>query len=168
MFSAPRCLQRPRLCLRPLRNIPLYVSLLSFSETDLIQALQQASLAERVIRKGKLILCTCDGLVFQINHNLSVLRQSEQAVDLLLRQFDEENAVFERVAGEDVREARRNDRAYTHVSYRPDGMFARGATTEIVACDEYARASSPRAIKTLSGSAERSVSKANCPNPRGS
>src|SRR5690606_41961848 len=62
----------------------------------------------------------------------------EQLVDLILFQYDRQQAVLEAVVVEDVGKARRDDGAEAILVQRPRRMFARRATAKVLTRQQHA------------------------------
>src|SRR5260221_556323 len=109
-------------------------------QTDIVEAVEQAVLAERVdvefdataIRAGDLLLVEIDG-DDGIGAALGVVHQ---LVDIRLLQRDRQDAVLEAVVVEDVGEARRDDAGDAEIEERPGRVLAARAAAEIFAGDE--------------------------------
>src|SRR5262249_13724116 len=110
-------------------------------EADLVQAVQDAMLAERIDLEAEALRTVGgrDGLLFQINNQLKTGERRclvEQLVDLGFAQRDRQEAVLERVVLEDLAERRRDHRAEAVVAQRPRRMLARGADAEVLAREQ--------------------------------
>src|SRR5689334_11929909 len=100
-------------------------------QADLVQAVQDAVLAERIDVEAEALRAIGGRhrLRFQIDDQLEAgkrCRFVEQLVDLGFAQRDRQEAVLERVVGEDLAEGRRDYRAEAVVAQRPGRVLARG------------------------------------------
>src|SRR5216684_1662928 len=109
-------------------------------EPDIVEAVQQAVLAERVdVEFDDAAIGPGDRLAGEIDSEPGVgalLGVVHQLVDDLLRQPDRQDAVLEAVVVEDVGEARRDDAADAEIQERPGRVLARAAAAEILAGDQ--------------------------------
>ncbi|MCY1173407.1 hypothetical protein D9M73_135650 [compost metagenome] len=106
-------------------------------QTDFVQPFHQALAAEGVeVERKTILIGGRNGHRFEIDGNRLVLRDHEQPVDRILRQHDGDDPVLEGVSGKNVGEAWRDHGGDAHIGKRPGGMFATGATAEIVARDQ--------------------------------
>src|SRR5215213_4317389 len=114
-------------------------------KADLVQAVDQHVLAERVDVKVHALRVVDGryGLPFQVNYQLEAWkggRVIEQAVDLVLTQHHWQQAVLEAVGEEDISERRCDHAPEARIDQRPGRMLARGAATEVLACEQDAGA----------------------------
>src|SRR6266851_3556063 len=109
-------------------------------EPDIVEAVQQAVLAERVdVEFDDAAIGPGDRLAGETDSEPGVgalLGVVHQLVDDLLRQPDRQDAVLEAVVVEDVGEARRDDAADAEIQERPGRVLARAAAAEILAGDQ--------------------------------
>src|SRR5208282_1864698 len=99
-------------------------------QADLVQALQQAALLERIdLETDGLAVGPGDGLLFEVDGDAGV-RPLARVVHQLGanpgRQRDRQHAVLEAVGVEDVGEARRDHGADAEIEERPGRVLARG------------------------------------------
>ena len=111
-------------------------------QTDVVQTVEQAVLAERIdlevqylaIRAGHRLRLQVDGqLVARVGFDLL-----EQLVDFLVTEDDRQQAVLEAVVEEDVGKAWRDDAAEAVLVQRPWGVLTAGAATEVLPCQQHA------------------------------
>ncbi|MNR15697.1 hypothetical protein D3C85_1322500 [compost metagenome] len=104
-------------------------------QTDIIQALQQELTTVLIqIKLNFKSIIICKLLVLKIDIQLVpiVLRCTlEQIFNLLFRQFDWQNAVFETVVVENVCIGRRDDYAESEILNRPRRVLTGGSATEV-------------------------------------
>src|SRR5690606_8804775 len=121
------------------------------SQADIVQAVEQAVLAEGIDFEGVLLAVrTGNALRSQIDGQLVTLGGFgllEQLVDLILFQYDRQQAVLEAVVVEDVGKARRDDGAEAILVQRPRRMFARRATAEVLTRQQHAGALVAREVQ---------------------
>src|SRR5579884_163589 len=113
---------------------------LLLGDADVIEAVQQAVLAERVeVEMHLLAVGAGNRLAVEIDRQHRVgalLGVLHQLVHDRLRQGDRQQAVLEAVVVENVGEAWRDDAAYAETEQGPGRMLAARAATEIVAGDD--------------------------------
>src|SRR5205823_12844832 len=110
-------------------------------EADLVEAVQQAMLAERIDLEAhaERLVGARHRLPLEIDHQPEAGKSValvEQAIDLRLRKDDREEAILERVGEEDVGERGRDHAAKAVLHQRPRRMLARGAAAEVLARDQ--------------------------------
>ncbi len=135
-------MREPGLGGQPLRLEGADLVGLAQRETDVVEAVEQAVLAEGVHLEGDLLadhlvaVLAHDDLAFQIDGQL-VAREGmdlvEQAGDRGLGQHDGQQAVLETVVEEDVCEARRDDGAEAVLVQRPGRVLAARSAAEVLA-----------------------------------
>src|SRR5713101_4391308 len=117
--------------------------MVAFDQADLVQAVEQAIPIKRVDREWiretlapHLLRLEVDG-----DHGRRILgREVDQVPHLAIRQCHREQAGLVAVRPEDVREARRHDRAITGVANRPGRVLARRPASEVLAGHQHRRA----------------------------
>src|SRR5262245_6257614 len=114
-------------------------------EADLVEAVQQAVLAERVDVEAEAlrVVGRRDGLAFQVDYQPEAGKRGglvEQAIDLVLAQHHRQEAVLEAVGEENVGEGRRDHAAEAVVHQRPRRVLARRAAAEVLAREQDVRA----------------------------
>jgi hypothetical protein len=134
-------------------------------EADFVEAVDQAVLAEGVDLEREAVLERGrHGLRFEVDVDGLGLRHFHQAVDRLLREDHGDDAVLEGVAGEDIREGRRDDGLDAEIEQRPRCVFTAGTAAEVVARDEDRRALELGAVedvvRILAQRLERAAAKA--------
>ena len=106
-------------------------------EADIVQALGQAALAERVDIEAKHLVAGAQFLVRQIDrYGKPGAGGVHQHGDFGFRQGDRQQAVLAGVAGEDVAEARRDHRPHAGIGQRIDRALTRRSAAEIGARDQ--------------------------------
>ena len=114
------------------------------SESDVVQPFEQAM-------AGKFVDLKCSGqsvaivdlALLEIDGDLVVGEFRCPASDLgdfVFAQNHGQHAILHTIVGEDVGERWRNEDAETEILQRPDGMFSRGSTTEILSRNQNTRA----------------------------
>src|SRR6185503_15589195 len=121
-------------------------------QADLVEAVQQAVLAERIDVEVE-ALRVVEGrhaLPLEIDAQPEAGERSrvvKQLVDLGLRQRDRQEAVLQRVVLEDLAERGRDDGLEAVVAQRPGRVLARGADAEVAARQQDLRALVARLVQ---------------------
>src|SRR6185437_1567703 len=123
-----------------LRLVTVDRSLLLHGETDVVEAVQQAVLAEGVdLEFHRAAVRPANFLIGQIDRQRRIgaaLGVVEQFVEVVLADADRQNAVLEAVIVEDVAEGGRDHAADAEIEQRPQRVLAARAAAEIVARDQ--------------------------------
>src|SRR4029078_9165810 len=105
--------------------------LLFHGETDVVEPVQQAMLAEWIdVELDAAAVGTANLLRLEIDRERGVgaaLGIVQQLLEIIRRDADRQDAVLEAVVVEDVGEARRDDAADAEIEQRPRRMLTRGA-----------------------------------------
>src|SRR5690606_22302604 len=107
---------------------------------DLVPSREQRLLLARIQVEPEAALAGRERLAWQVDHDFGHdLRADpgEQRVDIGRAQHDRQQAVGERVAGEDRREARRDDRPEAEVAQRPRRVLAARSAAEVLASQQH-------------------------------
>src|SRR3954468_12820236 len=114
--------------------------LLFHGQADIVEAVHQAVLAERIdLELDRAAIGAADFLGAEVDAERRVgaaLGVIEQLVEVGLRDSDRQDAVLEAVVVEDVAERGRDHAANAEIEQRPGRMLAAGAAAEIVAGDQ--------------------------------
>src|SRR5689334_3353653 len=121
-------------------------------EADLVEAVEQAVLAERIDVEAEALGAVerGDALPLEVDAQPEPgegRRIVEQLVDFGVGQGDRQEAVFQRIVLENLAERRRDDRAEAVVAQRPRSVLARGADAEILAREQDLRALVARLVE---------------------
>src|SRR5579875_4226954 len=107
------------------------------SEADVVEAFEQAALAERIDFKEALeTLSIADFLILQVHRErvaFIFFEAPEKFVDVRFGKRDRQNSILETVVVENVRVARRDNRAETVIADGPGRVFAARTESEISA-----------------------------------
>src|SRR5690242_4244269 len=132
-------MSEPRLLRKPLSFERANLVGLPQREPDIVEAVQQAVLAKCVdFERVFAAVGRAHALRIEIDRQLIAVERIglvEQVIDLLLSQSDRQHAVLEAVVEEDIGKAGRDQRTKTVLLQRPRRVFARTATTEVLACE---------------------------------
>src|SRR5690606_19531213 len=121
------------------------------SQADIIEAIQQAVLTERINLKGVFFaIRAANHLRFQVHGQLIAFvgfHRLEQLINALLIQHDRQQAVLEAVIEENVGVAWRDNGTETEVFQRPGRVFTAGAATKVFARQQHRGALITRPIQ---------------------
>src|SRR5690606_20620472 len=124
-------------------------------QADVVQAVEQAVLAEGVDLEGMLhAVGPGHRLRGEVDRQrIALVRRAlrEQRIDLVVGQHDRQQSVLEAVVVEDVGEAGRDDGAEAVFLQRPRRMFTRGAAAEVLARQQHAGTGIARKIEHEAG-----------------
>ena len=131
----------------PYRHVSTYDLATDEEVAELVHALEQAGLGERVQRESEAAAVRqCQRARGDVDGQFDAwLRQ--QFLDDGLVQHHRQQAVLQRVAAEDVGDLAADHRAQAEVEQGPRRMLARGAAAEVAARDEDLRAVVVRAVE---------------------
>jgi hypothetical protein len=114
--------------------------LLLHGETDIVEAVEQAMLAERIdVELDRSAVRSADLLFGKIDGDRRIraaVRVVEELLEILGRHHDRQDPVLEAVVVENVGEACRDHAANAEIEEGPGCVLARGAAAEIVAGDQ--------------------------------